>query len=157
MDEQLPEHLRPILEIAKAQFSLGKDSYHGPAHWLRVLRNVTYIADNLPEADRTVCELFALLHDCQRMNESTDPQHGQRAAEFVKTLYSKDQIDISDSQLRLLVAAIFGHAKGQISTEPTIGACWDADRLELPRVGIVVDDRLLSTEIARKMLHCKTK
>ncbi|MBB6018173.1 hypothetical protein HNQ04_003450 [Deinococcus radiopugnans ATCC 19172] len=28
------------------------------------------------------------------------------------------------------------HASGQTTDEPTLGACWDADRLDLPRVGI---------------------
>ena len=31
---------------------------------------------------------------------------------------------------------------------PTVGTCWDADRLHLPRVSIVPDPALLSTQTA---------
>jgi hypothetical protein len=36
-----------------------------------------------------------------------------------------------------------------VSDDPTIGACWDADRLNLWRLGRRPDDRLLSTDTAR--------
>jgi hypothetical protein len=35
------------------------------------------------------------------------------------------------------------------SADPTIGACWDADRLNLWRVGVAPARRLLSTAAAR--------
>jgi uncharacterized protein len=38
---------------------------------------------------------------------------------------------------------------GQVADDPTIGACWDADRLNLWRVGKTPDPRLLSTAAAR--------
>jgi hypothetical protein len=42
-----------------------------------------------------------------------------------------------------------GHADGLTSADPTVGACWDADRLNLWRVGVAPDRRLLSTAAAR--------
>jgi hypothetical protein len=40
-----------------------------------------------------------------------------------------------------------------VTDDPTVGACWDADRLDLPRVGVTVDPRLLSTAAARNLRH----
>jgi uncharacterized protein len=37
-----------------------------------------------------------------------------------------------------------------VSRDPRVGACWDADRLHLPRVGFDVNPALLSTTAARK-------
>ena len=50
-----------------------------------------------------------------------------------------------------LRAALRGHDHGEISDDPTIGACWDADRLTLPRLGIKVDHELLSTPQAKAL------
>jgi uncharacterized protein len=41
------------------------------------------------------------------------------------------------------------HTNGGVSSDPTIGVCWDADRLNLGRVEIRPDPRWLSTKWAR--------
>ncbi|MGB5446898.1 MAG: hypothetical protein WBM99_15485, partial [Psychromonas sp.] len=41
------------------------------------------------------------------------------------------------------------HAFHQLSTDPTIGTCWDADRLDLGRYGIYPKAQFLSTEAAK--------
>jgi len=43
------------------------------------------------------------------------------------------------------------HDRGEVSDDPTIGACWDADRLTLARLGILPSVGLLSTEAGRKL------
>jgi uncharacterized protein len=48
----------------------------------------------------------------------------------------------------LLWQAIRSHDKAQLTDDPTVGACWDADRLDLPRVGTKVDPAFLSTDEA---------
>lgn len=40
--------------------------------------------------------------------------------------------------------------RGLTTTNPTIGCCWDADRLDLGRVGIEPDPELMSTDAGRK-------
>jgi uncharacterized protein len=52
----------------------------------------------------------------------------------------------------LLLRALTEHADGYKSEDPTIGVCWDADRLDLPRVGIQPNRELLSTTAARKLM-----
>ncbi len=61
--------------------------------------------------------------------------------------------DLADSIIRLdrqrletLVFAIQHHTDGATSGDPTIGTCWDADRLDLGRVGIVPSARKMSTQ-----------
>lgn len=49
----------------------------------------------------------------------------------------------------LLAFACEEHTNGGISPDPTVGVCWDADRLNLWRVGIRPNPRFRSTEAAR--------
>ena len=49
----------------------------------------------------------------------------------------------------LLGFACEEHTNGGVGRDPTVGVCWDADRLNLRRVGIRPDPRLLSTGAAR--------
>ena len=51
--------------------------------------------------------------------------------------------------MRLLEFACEEHTNGGVDSHPTVGVCWDADRLNLWRVGIRPDPRWLSTEAAR--------
>ena len=50
----------------------------------------------------------------------------------------------------LLVEACRYHSDGIVDAHPTIQACWDADRLDLGRVGIRPDPRFLCTGYARR-------
>ena len=58
-------------------------------------------------------------------------------------------LPLSSDHIDLLATAVALHADGQVSVDPTVGVCWDADRLHLPRVGIDPDPSLLSTVAAR--------
>jgi hypothetical protein len=57
---------------------------------------------------------------------------------------------LETERLELLCFALERHAFGEVSDDPRVGACWDADRLHLPRVGFAVDPTLLSTGAARR-------
>jgi uncharacterized protein len=58
---------------------------------------------------------------------------------------------LSDEHLELLGYACKWHAHGRLSADPTIGTCWDADRLDLGRVGIAPEAGYMSTELGRKI------
>ena len=49
----------------------------------------------------------------------------------------------------VLAFACEEHTNGGVGSDPTVGVCWDADRLNLWRVGIRPDPRLLSTRAAK--------
>jgi uncharacterized protein len=92
--------------------------------------------------------LFAIFHDSCRENEGWDPKHGLRGAEFAKSLRTS-AFNISDEDFGLLHSACEHHTDGQNHTDVTIQTCWDADRLDLGRVGIRPDVRYLCTEAAK--------
>lgn len=99
--------------------------------------------------DRTLVFCFGLLHDTRRENEAVDPGHGPRAAEFAGSLREHGALPLGDRAFAGLTEALRLHSDGHVSTDPTIGTCWDADRLHLPRVSIEPDPALLSTRAAR--------
>lgn len=145
--------IEDTLETAKSNFILSDHgSFHGPWHWEKVEKNGLIIAKATPGCDALVVQLFSILHDCKRTNENHDPDHGKRAAVFAKKLHADNLLKISDKQLELLTTACDLHNDGQVSTDPTIGACWDADRLDLTRVGIIPDQNLLSTKAGKELL-----
>ncbi|HXG77523.1 MAG TPA: hypothetical protein VNJ53_13235 [Gaiellaceae bacterium] len=122
---------------------------HGDEHWRCVAASGLALANHDPAADRLVVFSFGLLHDTRRENEHFDPDHGPRAAAYARELVAAGVLMLAVPQLELLCHAIELHSDGLVSDDPTIAACWDADRLHLPRVGIDPRQDLFSTSLAR--------
>ena len=142
-----------LLEQIKRDTAIWQSPIHGLEHWGRVKEFGLLIADRTA-ADHAVVEYFACLHDCQRWNEDEDPEHGPRAASYAKK--KRDLIDLDDNQFSLLLRACSGHTHahptGDAGLDPTLGACWDGDRLDIGRVGIRVDPAYLFTEAAKALV-----
>ena len=138
-----------LWRVVSGQFPLGKDSDHGPEHWKRVEANGLLLAKETG-ADLTVVRLFALLHDSRRENEFTDPEHGRRGSSYARELRDI-HFKINDTQFDLLETACTWHTETTHHRDPTIGTCWDADRLDLGRVGIIPDPRYMSTDLGREL------
>jgi len=139
-----------LLELIADQFPLGADSVHGRSHWQRVDAWAQRLVAATAGADLIVVRLFALFHDSRRFSENSDPQHGARGAAFARQVHG-EWYRFRDDQLRLLVDACEQHEWGDTSSDPTIGCCWDADRLDLPRVGIDPDPDFMSTAAGQAM------
>ena len=138
-----------LIKDLSAIFELDLRSVHGPAHWMRVRANGLKLARHTGANPRIV-ELFSVFHDSCRENDWTDPDHGPRAAALAEYFFYEEKMLLcSEDELQLLIYACGGHTYGGISDDPTIGTCWDADRLDLPRVGITVDPNLLCTDAAK--------
>jgi uncharacterized protein len=131
-----------LLKAVLAQFRISRHGVHGPSHWARV-RSHAFTVGKATGADLLVVELFAFLHDSQRENEGVDPHHGRRAAEYASSL-NRNYFDLSGDQLDMLCLAMRGHSDGGIHPDATIQTCWDADRLDLGRVGKKPQARYLS-------------
>jgi uncharacterized protein len=145
-----PLALEPLLTAVRAR-STGIGSHiHGEQHWRTVCANGLWLAEPLDGADTFVIFLFALLHDSMRLNDSVDPQHGPRAAAFATELHGEGLLGTTPAQLESLRFACFEHTNGLVSKDPTVGCCWDADRIDLPRVGIWPDPALFSTARAHE-------
>ena len=152
-----PLALETLLTEVRAR-STGIGSHiHGELHWRTVGANGLWLAEPLDGADTLVIFLFALLHDSMRENDGRDPEHGPRAAVFAGELHAEGLLPVTPTRLELLQHACREHTNGFVSTDPTVGACWDADRLDLPRVWIIPDPSLLSTERARNGGHVKAE
>lgn len=91
--------------------------------------------------DLEVIYYFALFHDCKRLNEDTDIEHGRRSAGyFMDMLHTGADIRLSDKALAFDIAkACYIHSTAEFASSPNIAMCLDADRLDLYRVLIYPD------------------
>jgi uncharacterized protein len=133
-----------LIALIKSEFKLDWDGIHGANHWARVLHHGKTIGE-LRQADLLVVELFGFLHDSCRLNDGRDPQHGQRAADFAHGIH-RDFYQLTPKQLDTLCFAMQHHSGGEVSTNTTIQTCWDSDRLDLGRVGIIPSPKFISAE-----------
>jgi len=146
---------KDIIELAKQQYEHDINGTHGLQHWHRVFLNGQLLG-NKENINPRIPGLFAFLHDCKRKNENRDPEHGLRASAFIKTL-DLDVLQISEDERQTLCYACEYHDKGMTDDNPIIGTCWDADRLDLMRVGIYPDKGYFSTFTAKSqdiIDHC---
>jgi uncharacterized protein len=153
--DMLPIEIRRSLSQLATSLSLAPQSrspIHGTEHWRRVMENGAAIAAETPGCDLAVVLLFGLLHDSQRYSDDADYRHGVRAANRVDGMRPMYFPWLDDAQVETLKAALAGHAEGETSDDPTIGACWDADRLDLQRdgVGLTVDAMYMSTDSGKR-------
>ena len=149
-----PISYRPVMLLDRVLTEAwrGDSRLHGEAHWLAVATTGLDLAAETG-ADPQIVFSFGLLHDTRRRNDSWDPEHGPRAAEFARELHRDGDLLLDVVRLELLCLALELHADGQVSAHPTVGTCWDADRLHLTRLGpgFVLDPALLSTAPARTL------
>ncbi len=136
-----------LIRFLRQHFALDWHGTHGASHWARVRQNGLLLARSM-EVRTDVIELFAFLHDAEREDEYGDPDHGPRAAELVR-LINGEHIHLDSSGMDLLREACIGHSTGNTKADPTVMVCWDADRLDLGRVGIRPEPQRLCTEVAR--------
>jgi len=137
-----------IWNVVADQFPMGRESLHGPKHWRRVLKIGRRLAAETG-ADPEVLELFAVFHDSRRENESIDHGHGSRGAALAQSMHGT-LFELRREKLDILLKACREHTDGTLSDHPTVGTCWNADRLDLLRADIYPDERYLCTHIARK-------
>jgi uncharacterized protein len=138
-----------LVELLRSRFALDWKGIHGAAHWSRVRQSGLVLAERIgPAVNVRVVELFAFLHDSCRHDDGYDPMHGTRAAESIAEL-AADLPALSHEERDLLAYACTHHSNGLREAEVTVQVCWDADRLDLGRVGHVPDPERLCTPAAR--------
>ena len=139
--------IEEIRRYVHAQWNLG--ALHGIRHWDRVYENGQKLLT--PDVNPLVVGLFAYLHDSCRMDDGVDLDHGRRAADWIETLRNTYLKDVSDEEIALLQEACRLHTIEHKTGNPTIDACFDADRLDLWRVGVVPDPDRLATEKGKEI------
>lgn len=139
-----------ILSAILAGYALPVHGDHGVVHWARVLENGQRLAQ-ATGADWEVVALFAVFHDARRVNEYRDDEHGLRGGELARSLRG-ELVHLDAARFELLYEACRLHTDGHTTDDRTLSACWDADRLDLGRVGTTPDPRRLGTRAARELL-----
>lgn len=134
--------IQEIKQFAINGWTLGE--IHGLPHWQRVERNGILLSLTMynsklcfrKEVNIKVICLFAYLHDKCRLNNNSDLKHGERAANMLHTIKDTLLKDLDDEEFSLLEQACKLHTTTHKTGNPTIDTCFDADRLDLKRVGI---------------------
>jgi uncharacterized protein len=140
-----------IIHEVLEDYALPVRGDHGVVHWARVLENGLRLAE-VTGASVEVVTLFALFHDSRRVNEHHDPRHGLRGAKLAQSLRGT-LIHLDNRHFELLYEACRLHTDGLIEGDVTLQACWDADRLDLGRVGITPLPHRLCSDAARELLE----
>ena len=140
----------PVLQDYIFSHRLFESERHGLTHWKQVESNGLLLATETG-ADIVVVRLFALFHDSKRTNDGPDIVHGARGAEFAKTCFEEHHLDITQEQFDKLYHACKFHTTEHRSGDATIDTCYDADRLDLGRVGIALDPKKMATALGARI------
>lgn len=137
-----------LLETVQAQIRIDWHGHHGIRHWSRVYEIGMRLVQQTG-ANPKVIQLFALFHDARRFNEHSDPQHGPRGAELAQRLRNTLLPELNDLEFDQLHQACSLHTSAATHHDITVQTCFDADRLDLGRVGKVPDPQFLCTAAAK--------
>ena len=140
MMKKMIEQLR---EYAIKHTIMGDNSVHGISHWDRVSKN----ADSLWTSDVNllVVKAFAYIHDVEREDDGYDLLHGPRAAALVDEIRDTELAFLNDDEILQLKKACELHTTTLRTEDATVNACFDADRLDLGRVGITPNPAKMAT------------
>lgn len=136
-----------LIKLIKAEFAIDWFGIHGVYHWARVRINGLKLAE-FTGANPKIVELFAFLHDSKRKNENYDKNHGLRAAEFAHKI-NDSLLFLDEKDLDFLSFACTHHSEGLLTGDITVQTCWDADRLDLGRIGKKPNPAYLCTDAAK--------
>ena len=136
-----------LITLLRQHFRLDWRGIHGAGHWARVRHNGLLLCEATGASPRVV-EAFAFLHDSCRLDDNRDPHHGARAAAFVRTL-AHELLMLNEQELALVCFACEGHSRGGLHADLSVQVCWDADRLDIGRVGTYPNPDRLCTDAAR--------
>ncbi|MDI9404214.1 MAG: hypothetical protein QM516_10110 [Limnohabitans sp.] len=137
---------------------------HGLAHWWRVRHNGLLVAEAMGANPRVV-RLFAIFHDSQREDDGYDREHGPRAAAWLARVRNGDSTAhgackttlallraIPANEYDALHTACELHTSATHHDNPSVAACFVADRLDLSRVGFRPDPNRMPKSAALSSL-----
>ena len=143
IDKQLSFNWQELRLFSIARWPEEMGTTHGVNHWDRVAKfgEMLYVDG----VDMNVVVAVAYLHDVERRNNYIDDGHGQRASMLVDRIRHDYLRDFNDEQVSLLKRACELHTIRHRTGNNTIDTCFDADRLDLLRVGITPDPERMAT------------
>ena len=152
----LPEtEIVAVREFALHGWELGET--HGLSHWQRVEHNGILLSTEVcagvmhirEDINIRVVRMFAYLHDKCRLNNEADLEHGIRTANMLSSIRNTILQNLSDEEFSLLEQACRLHTTTHKTGNLTIDTCFDADRLDLERVGIIPFHNKMATQNGR--------
>ena len=117
---------------------------HGVEHWDRVAHFGRFLYEE--GADMDVIMVFAYLHDSRRLYNDEDEGHGLRASELVDEIRDSYLEMLDSEQIEILKRACELHNTVHKTGNKTIDICFDADRMDLQRVGILPMPERMATK-----------
>jgi uncharacterized protein len=142
------DSLADLVRAVQSRAPLRTSPLHGEDHWQKVAVVAARLLSCTDGADPIAVFCFCVLHDSQRLADGGDPEHGPRAARLARELLGDGAL-LAEERLEKLVYAIERHDAGERSADPTVAVCYDADRLNLFRVGTRPRAEYLSTAAAK--------
>ncbi len=139
---------------------------HGARHWAHVACLGRKLAEqnDLDGASLRCINAFGWTHDLWRTHDGSGNEHAQDGGIHFLNLDCDLIQQLSEAEQQLVARAIRYHSDGYIACEAydlglfdgidlpeqwvidTVGCCWDADRLDLNRLGSEPKAELMSTE-----------
>lgn len=139
---------------------------HGERHWSHVNHLGMKLAAlmKLNPVQKRCVEVFAWTHDLARRDDGSGNEHAINGAEYFSNELVTLFPDIDELQIEIITSAIKYHSDGVCSEEAfhmgcfehidihsediikVIGCCWDADRLDLIRLGIAPTGKYMSSD-----------
>ena len=124
---------------------------HNFLHMRRVEAFGILLAKEMKEVDNDIVHWFAYLHDIKREKDDGDLNHGEKAAEYIELIRNRYLSELTNDQIDKLKKACALHTNTLKTGDPTIDVCFDADRLDLPRVNIKTDPNKMATKIGKDL------
>lgn len=143
-----------LREYCVGLWPAGLGEGHGLPHWQRVAAYGRLLC-GLNRADWRVVESFAYLHDVCRADNFGDPGHGARAASLARSLRTSFLSSLDEVQFSLLLRACTLHNIEERTGYVTIDTCFDADRMDLPRAGVIPDPLRMATASGASLVRSR--
>jgi uncharacterized protein len=149
-----------VLEIVKKNFKLDLYDIHGTNHWERVFLNTQKLSKYY-NIESEVFELFAILHDSQRLDNYADIEHGKRAKKFTEILIKEGIINLDINDQERLLFACENHTKPnkqhKLFKDLVIQICLDSDKMDIGRVGVMPNEKYFLTNYAKEIIKTYSK
>lgn len=139
-----------LIKFVAQDWVLGET--HGLQHWTRVHENIIRLCQLNKGVNMDVALAFAYLHDSCRRYDGRDINHGERAVDNVMSLRNTILNKFSDGEIKILCEACKLHTSTIRTGNITIDTCFDADRLDISRVGICPDPEKMATNGGKSLI-----
>ena len=138
------KELESLREFCVSRWPEKMGAIHGIEHWDRVAMFGKMLYQE--RADKDVIACFAYLHDSERKDNGLDMEHGLRASLFIDTIRDSYLKSLSDEQIETLKTACEMHTVVPRTGDITVNICFDSDRMDLLRVGILPIPERMATK-----------